>query len=406
MIDDLIERLRSIGPGAMVAAAFIGPGTVTTASVTGASFGYSLIWTIVFSIAATIVLQEMSARLGLVTGEGLGEGLREQFDNKVPQLFSIVLVVSAIGVGTAAYEAGNILGGAAGLEVVTGISANIWGPVIGIVAGLLLWTGNYEYIEKALVGLVGVMVVAFVLDAVLVGPDWNALALGFVPGIPDGALYLVTGLIGTTVVGYNLFLHASSVKDRWNGPGDLPESRTDTVLSIAVGGLITITIIVTAAAAFPVGTELDNVGQMAQQLEPLAGTHAKWLFSIGLFAAGFTSAATAPLAGAYATAGALGWEEDLTSTKFRAVWGTIIATGVVFSAFDYSPVEVIVFAQVANGVLLPIVAVFLIYVMNDDETLGEYTNGTWSNVLGGVVTLVVVWLGIRTLLSIAGVTLF
>jgi Mn2+/Fe2+ NRAMP family transporter len=406
MTNGLIERLRSIGPGAMVAAAFIGPGTVTTASVTGASFGYSLIWTIVFSVAATVVLQEMSARLGLVTGEGLGEGLREQFDSKVPQFVSVVLVVSAIGVGTAAYEAGNILGGAAGLEVVTGISANVWGPVLGLCAGALLWTGKYEYIEKALVGLVGVMVVAFVLDAVLVGPDWSALARGFVPGIPDGALYLVTGLIGTTVVGYNLFLHASSVQDRWNGPGDLPESRTDTVLSIAVGGLITITIIVTAAAAFPAGTELDNVGEMARQLEPLAGTHAKWLFSVGLFAAGFTSAATAPLAGAYATAGALGWEEDLTSTKFRAVWGTIIATGIVFSALDYSPVEVIVFAQVANGILLPIVAVFLIYVMNDDRTLGEYTNGTWSNVLGAVVTLVVVWLGIRTLLSIAGVTLF
>ena len=186
------------------------------------------------------------------------------------------------------------------------------------------------------------MVVAFVLDAVLVGPDWSALARGFVPGIPDGALYLVTGLIGTTVVGYNLFLHASSVQDRWDGPGDLPESRTDTVLSIAVGGLITITVIVTAAAAFPAGTELDNVGEMARQLEPLAGTHAKWLFSVGLFAAGFTSAATAPLAGAYATAGALGWEEDLTSTRFRAVWGTIIATGIVFSALDYSPVAMIV----------------------------------------------------------------
>ncbi len=111
----------------MVAAAFIGLGMVTTASVTGAAFGYALIWTLVFSIVATIVLQEMSARLGLVTGEGLGEALPKQFENEIPRGFSIVLVVSAIGVGTAAYEAGNILGGAAGLEVVTGISSNMWG---------------------------------------------------------------------------------------------------------------------------------------------------------------------------------------------------------------------------------------------------------------------------------------
>lgn len=387
----------------MVAAAFIGPGTVTTASVTGAGYGYALVWTLVFSIAATIVLQEMSARLGLVTGEGLGEALPEQFENKLPQWASVALIVAAIGVGTAAYEAGNILGGAAGLEVLTGVSANVWGPVMGLVAGVLLWTGKYEYIEKTLVGLVGVMVTAFVLDAIIVGPDWQALAAGFVPGIPEGSLYLVTGLIGTTVVGYNLFLHASSVNDRWDGPSDLPESRFDTVLSIAVGGLITIAIIVTAAAAFPRGTELENVGRMGEQLEPLAGTYAKWLFSVGLFAAGFTSATTAPLAGAYATAGALGWEEDLTSTKFRAVWGTILGVGIVFSGLGYSPVEVILLAQVANGILLPIVAVFLIYVMNDDDTLGEYTNGTLSNALGALVTLVVVWLGVRTLLSIAGI---
>ncbi|MGZ0748224.1 Nramp family divalent metal transporter [Haloparvum sp. AD34] len=403
MPNAIIERLKSIGPGAMVAAAFIGPGTVTTASVTGAAFGYSLIWTIAFSIGATIVLQEMSARLGLVTGKGLGEGLRDQFDSSVAQWVSIALVVSAIGVGTAAYEAGNILGGAAGLEVITGISANVWGPIMGLFAGVLLWSGKYELIEKSLVGLVGVMVVAFVLDAIIVGPNWGALAAGFVPGIPDGSLYLVTGLIGTTVVGYNLFLHASSVTDRWSGPEDIQESRTDTVLSIALGGLITIAVLVTAAAAFPRGTEIQNVGQMAEQLEPLAGTHTKWLFSIGIFAAGFTSATTAPLAGAYATAGALGWDYDLSSTRFRAVWGTILGVGIVSSGLGYSPVQVIVFAQVANGILLPIVAIFLIYVMNDDETLGEYTNGTWSNVLGALVTLIVVWLGIRTLLSIAGV---
>ena len=228
----IVERLRSIGPGAMVAAAFIGPGTVTTASVTGASFGYALVWTIVFSAVATIVLREMSARLGFVTGSGLGEALRERFAAAIPRWISVALVVSAIGVGTAAYEAGNILGGAAGLEVVTGISANVWGPVMGLVAGALLWTGNYEYIERALVGLVGVMAVAFVADAIIVGPGWEALALGFVPGIPDGALYLVTGLIGMTVVGYNLFLHASSVTDRWAGAADLPESRIDTVLSV------------------------------------------------------------------------------------------------------------------------------------------------------------------------------
>jgi NRAMP (natural resistance-associated macrophage protein)-like metal ion transporter len=400
---NVVERLKTIGPGAMVAAAFIGPGTVTTASVTGAEFGYALIWTIAFSVLATIILQEMSARLGLITGEGLGEALRKRFENPIPKAISIALVVSAIGVGTAAYEAGNILGGAAGLATVTGVSETVWGPAMGLIAGSLLWTGSYKLIERALIGLVAIMGVSFVIDAILIRPDPSAIAAGFVPSVPDGSLFVITGLIGTTIVGYNLFLHASSVQERWDHADQLGECRTDTILSVVVGGLITLAILTTAAAVFPVGTEIENVGTMAEQLEPLVGTHAKIFFSIGLFAAGFTSATTAPLAGAYATAGALGWERDLQSTRFRAVWGTILVVGVVFSALGTSPVEAILFAQVANGILLPIIALFLIYVMNDSTTLGDYVNTTPQNVLGGIVTLIVVWLGLRTLLSIAGV---
>ncbi|EJN59916.1 Nramp family divalent metal transporter [Halogranum rubrum] len=399
----IVERLRAIGPGAMVAAAFIGPGTVTTASVTGAQFGYALIWTIAFSVVATIVLQEMSARLGLVTREGLGEALRNRFDNQILQYVSVALVVSAIGIGTAAYETGNILGGAAGLETVTGIPASLWGPLMGFIAGALLWTGKYELIERALVALVAIMGISFLIDAILIGPDIGAIATGFVPTVPEGSAFLITGLVGTTVVGYNLFLHASSVQERWAGPEDLGECRTDTIASIVVGGLITLSIMITAAAAFPVGTEISDVGTMAEQLEPVAGTYAKIFFSIGLFAAGFTSATTAPLAGAYATAGALGWDDDLSSTKFRAVWMTILGVGVVFSAVGFSPVQAILFAQVANGVLLPIIALFLILVMNDSAKLGNYVNTTAQNVLGGLVTLIVVWLGIRSLLSLAGV---
>jgi Mn2+/Fe2+ NRAMP family transporter len=397
------RRLKSVGPGAMVAAAFIGPGTVTTASVTGARFGYALVWTIVFSVVATIVLQEMSARLGLVSQEGLGEALREQFDHPAARYASVALVISAIGVGTAAYEAGNIVGGAQGLELITGVDAAVWSLLMGLVAGALLWSGRYKLIEKVLVALVVVMAVSFVIDAILVSPDLGALLRGFVPSVPEGSLLLVTGLVGTTVVGYNLFLHASSVQERWDHPDDLPASRVDTVASIVGGGIITLSILVTAAAVFPTGTEISNVGTMAEQLEPLAGTYAKLFFSIGLFAAGFTSATTAPLAGAYATAGALGWDRDLTDARFRALWLTILLVGVGFSLLGSSPVQIIVFAQVANGILLPIVAVFLIYVMNDRDILGEYTNTTAQNVLGAIVTIVVVWLGVRTLLSILGV---
>lgn len=396
----LRDRLKAIGPGAIVAAAFVGPGTVTTASVIGAEYAYVLVWTIVFSVVATIVLQEMSARLGLVSRAGLGEALRAEFDNPAAKTASVVLVVSAIGIGTAAFQTGNIVGGAAGLATITGIGASVWGPLIGVVAAALLWTGNYKLIERTFVGLVIVMGLAFVANAIMVRPDLGALGGGFVPTVPPGSAYLIAGLIGTTVVGYNLFLHASTVQERWGGPEDLAECRTDTIASVIFGGAITLSIVITAAAVFPAGTEIGDVGEMANQLEPVFGGFALSFFAIGLFAAGFTSAMSAPLAGAYATAGALGWDVDLKSTRFRAIWLTILGTGTVFSGLGYDPVQVIVFAQVANGILLPILAVFLIYAMNNDALLGEHTNSTLQNVLGGVVTLVVIGIGLQTLYDV------
>jgi manganese transport protein len=394
---DIIERLKAIGPGALVAAAFVGPGTVTTASVIGAEYAYVLVWTIAFSILATMVLQEMSARLGLISREGLGEALRNEFANPLAKTAAVLLVVSAIGIGTAAFQTGNVVGGAAGLATITGVSETVWGPVIGLVAGALLWSGNYKLIERVFVGLVAVMGAAFLLNALMVRPDLGALGGGLVPTVPEGSAYLIAGLVGTTVVGYNLFLHASTVQERWDGPDDLAECRTDTIGMIVVGGLITTAIVVTAAAVFPEGTTIADVGEMADQLEPVFGGYALTFFAIGLFAAGFTSAMSAPLAGAYATAGALGWERDLKSTRFRAIWVTILTVGVVFSTIGLNPVEVIVFAQVANGLLLPVIALFLIYAMNNEELLGEYTNSTLQNVLGGLVTLVVIGIGVQTL---------
>jgi len=269
--------------------------------------------------------------------------------------------------------------------------------VIGLIAGALLFTGNYKLIERVFIALVGVMGLAFIVNAIVVRPDIAALSFGLVPTVPEGSALLIAGLIGTTVVGYNLFLHASTVQEKWDDPDDLDEVRYDTILLIAIGGLITTAIVVTAAAVFPEGTTIADVGEMADQLEPVMGGFALTFFAIGLFAAGFTSAMSAPLAGAYATAGALGWERDLKSTRFRAIWMTILAVGIVFSGLGFNPVEVILLAQVANGLLLPVLAIFLIYAMNNEELLGEYTNSTLQNMLGILVTLVAIVIGALTL---------
>src|ERR671916_2860585 len=275
----MIKRLRNLGPGLLVTAAFIGPGTVTTASVAGASTGYALLWAIVFSIFATIVLQEMSARLGVVSREGLGEALRTTFDKPLIKWGAILLVVAAIAFGNAAFETGNITGAALGLETLSGVSPQVWAVIVGIVAFALLASGAYRVIERVLVALVIVMSVVFIVTAIIVirpGDVGNILAGAFVPSIPPGALITVAALIGTTVVPYNLFLHASSVQEKW--PESVPtrealaESRLDTSFSITVGGIVTLAIMATAATAFfERGIGIENAVDMAQQLEPVMG---------------------------------------------------------------------------------------------------------------------------------------
>jgi len=407
----VVKRLKSLGPGLLVTAAFIGPGTVTTASVAGASTGYAILWALVFSIIATIILQEMSARLGVVSREGLGEALRTTFNNPAISWAAVVLVILAITFGNAAFETGNITGAAIGLETLSGISPRVWAVIVGIAAFLFLASGAYKVIERVLIALVVVMSVVFILTAIIVirpsdVPD--ILAGAVVPRIPEGALITVVALIGTTVVPYNLFLHASSVQEKW--PESVPtrealaESRIDTTISILLGGVITAAIMATGAAAFfGTGTEITDAGQMAEQLEPLLGAFAKYFFAIGLFAAGMTSAITAPLAAAYATSGALGWENNLRSTRFRAVWFIVLAVGTVLAVLGTNPVAAIVFAQAANGVLLPIVAVFLLFVMNRSDLLGEFRNGTVGNVIGVIIVLFAAFLGVRTILLALGV---
>ena len=405
----MIRRLRNLGPGLLVAAAFIGPGTVTTASVAGASTGYALLWALAFSIFAVVVLQEMSARLGIVSREGLGEALRTTFDSPVIKIGAALLVVAAIAFGNAAFETGNITGAALGLEALIGLPTQVWSVIVGVGAFALLASGAYKIIERALVAMVILMSVVFVLTAIIVRPSIGDILAGlFAPSIPSGALLTAVALIGTTVVPYNLFLHASSVQEKWSEdvPTDeaLAESRFDATFSIILGGLITLAIVATAAGAFfERGIEITDAGQMAQQLEPLLGPAAKYFFAVGLLAAGLTSAVTAPLAAAYATSGALGWGRDLAGWKFRAVWAIIIIVGTVFAAIGTSPVAAIVFAQAANGVLLPIVAIFLLIVVNRSDLMGEFRNKVVGNVLGGLVVLVATGLGIRLILSAFGV---
>jgi len=403
----LIKRLKELGPGALVAAAFVGPGTVTTSTLSGASYGYVLIWALLFATISTIILQEMSARLGLVRQTGLGEALRIQFEDSVFKWPLYGLIIIALYMGNAAYEAGNLAGAAAGVGAIVGPDGNgfdIAVIVLTLLAGGILFKGSYKLIEKLLLTLVFLMALAFIATFVTVGPDIFSLMKGmFVPTIPDGSLLTVIALIGTTIAPYNLFLHASAVKSRWHDKDQLGAVRADTAIAIGMGGLIAILIAATAAASmFAAGLEVQNMGDMAIQFEPLFGSFSRYLIGFGLFAAGLTSTITAPLAIGYVVSEILGWEGGPTNIKFRLVALSVLLIGATISLTGIRPLEVIILAQFANGMLLPIAAGFLLYAMNQRALLGDYVNSWKANIAGGLVLLIAIGLGLRLIARSAG----
>ncbi|WP_240612712.1 Nramp family divalent metal transporter [Alteromonas flava] len=385
----------------LIAAAFIGPGTVTTASLAGAQFGYQLLWALLFSIVATLVLQDMAVRLGVVTRLGLADAIHRLFQRKWLRYSACALVIAAIGIGNAAYEGGNLTGAALGLSQLTDGSMTLWVVILASLAGGLLWFGHSGAVEKVLVALVAIMSVIFIITVIAAKPDWTGLFNDAIrPRFDSTTITLVLALIGTTIVPYNLFLHASLVSQYTNEPEqELRIQRHNTRIAVLTGGLITLAIMTTATAAFyQQGLALD-ASNIASQLAPLLGDMAGNIFAIGLFSAGLTSAITAPLAASYAVCGALKLPQERTSAPFRGVWLSVLLCGALAASLGIKPLLAMLFAQATNGLLLPFIAIFLLFAMNDKQRLGEYRNRIAMNVVGSAIVLVTLFLGLSKLIA-------
>ncbi|WP_422079996.1 Nramp family divalent metal transporter [Ulvibacterium sp.] len=391
---------KKVGPGVLIAAAFIGPGTITTCTLAGVEFGYALLWAMVLSITATVVLQEMSARLGIITQNGLAEVIRSEIRSPFLRKLIIGIILVAIVIGNAAYEGGNIGGGVLGLEAIFGPKGTDYYPFsIGILAFLLLYLGNYRTLEKVFVSLVIVMSFSFLITAWITKPDFKAILEGIlVPTLPQESVLMVVALVGTTVVPYNLFLHASLVSEKWKTTDDLKWARWDTFFSLTLGGLVSMAIIITAAA-IPGGT-VSGVLDLAKGLEPLYGNAARYCMGVGLFAAGVTSAITAPLAAAYVANSCFGWKAGLQDYRFRSVWIIILILGVLVMSLGIKPIEIIKFAQIANGILLPFTAIFLLWAVNRSTLMGRHRNGTLANVVGVIIIALAIFLGVKGILKV------
>ncbi len=390
-----MKRLLDLMFWSVIAAAFIGPGTVTTAARAGSDFGFQLAWALLFSTAACIVLQEAAARITVVTGHELGEAIARRTARSAGARSLPAVLAAGVVLGCAAYEAGNLLGGVAGLGLVVEASPAALTVLCGVAAAILLATGNTRWIARTLGVVVAVMGVAFLATAVRLGPDLAALARGMLaPAVPPGSTVLVLGLVGTTVVPYNLFLGSALARD-----SRLGEMRWGLILAIGGGGIISLGVLVVGSA---LGGGLQYEG-LAAVLAGRLGPGAAWSLSIGLFGAGLTSAVTAPLAAAITCRTLLSradgpdWSE--TSVRYRAVWAGVLVFGVAFGVAEVQPIPAIILAQAFNGLLLPLIAVFLWLTMNDRELLGGGANTKLQNIVMSVVVAICLGLGFRGLVA-------
>lgn len=399
----LTKLLNSIGPGPIIAAAFIGPGTVTVCTLAGVNFDYSLLWAVVLSVIVTMILQETSGRIGIITRQDLSQLVAKGQKNKFLSYFSIALVFLAIGMGNAAYESGNISGATLGLQVfgnfpqwsLGGLTINIANLLLGIFLGLLLWFGSFKVLQRVLVALVIILSIAFLLTAALTKPDWGLVFSGLVPNPNSDNLLTIVSLIGTTVVPYNLFLYASLAKDKWTKEEHIPKMRRDILVAVGLGGIVSMAIVLVGAAN--TSTEVNTALDLAKGLEGVFGSSAKFLISMGLLGAGVTSSLTAPLATGLVICGMMGWDQQIKSTPMRITMLSIIGLGVTFSSLGIRPVQLITLAQLANGILLPLISGYILWIGSQHHLLGKYRNSFILRIVGVLIWLITCGLGLKSI---------
>ncbi|MFL2991040.1 MAG: Nramp family divalent metal transporter [Cytophagales bacterium] len=396
----------SIGPGFIITSAFIGPGTITLCTLSGIDFGYSLIWCIVFSIIATSYLQELSARIGVISRLGLGDIFKSSSNNLLKNIF-FVFVFLSLFIGNSAYESGNISGTVMGIETFTGSGMvhilgneiNVLSVLVALILISIIIYGSYNLFEKALVGLVFTMSITFIVTAILSKPDLREIFNGLIPRINEGNFIYVIGLIGTTVVPYNLFLHSYVAKKKWKSEKEYKSSIIDTCFSIFIGGVISTAIIITSAGARGLidGNEVKNAIDIGRQLSPFLGDFSKYFISIGLLSAGITSSITAPVATSYALSSIFNYKPEWKDKSFKLVSVVVIIIGSVSSSISYNPIYIIKLAQFINGLFLPIIGISLLWAVNQSTFLGKNVNTRSYNGIGILIIILSVFISLRSL---------
>jgi Mn2+/Fe2+ NRAMP family transporter len=390
----LVALLAVLGPGFVTANVDNDPGGILTYSQAGAKYGYNLLWTLIPTTLALIVVQEMAARMGAITGKGLSDLIREEFGLRMT--FFTMAVLGLADLGNIAAE---FAGLASGLGMF-GITKYLAVPMGAALVWMIVVRGSYKHVERVLLVL-SLIYFTYPVSAFLGHPDWKeALEKTLVPQLSrqPGYIAMIVGLIGTTITPWMQFYLQASVVEKGITRKDLNLCRVDVILGCIVTDVVAFFIVVACAATLFRSNhrEISDVAEAAKALAPFAGHFAALLFGVGLINASLMSAAILPLATTYNICEGLGFESGIDrrfqdARIFYGLYTGLIVFGAAFVLIPRLPLlQVILVSQVANGILLPFVLTFMLLLVNKESLMGEYKNSGWANAVAGGTSVVMI----------------
>jgi NRAMP (natural resistance-associated macrophage protein)-like metal ion transporter len=391
----LLIFLAILGPGIITANVDNDAGGIYTYSVAGAKYGFSLLWTLIPITIALIIVQEMVGRMGVVTGKGLADLIREEYGFRTTFILMVLLIITNLGNTVSEFA-----GLASGMSVF-GMSRFVAVPLGALFVWLLVVKGSYRYVEKAFLAAC-VIYIAYPVSCFLSRPDWTSTLVNTIKPsfhFTSGYLYMLIGLVGTTIAPWMQFYLQSAVVEKGVKLKDYFYSRLDVIVGCVITDVVAFFIIVACAATIYVSgnQEIRDAADAALALRPLAGQAASALFAVGLVNASLFSACILPLATAYYVCEGLGLESGIDrrfkeAPAFYWLYTSLIFLGMlaVVLLSEAQQVPIILLSQVANGILLPFVVVFMLQLTNREDIMGQYRNSRFFNVIAWVTCIVMI----------------
>lgn len=401
-IRNLIIFISILGPGIITGSVDNDAGGITTYSVAGALYGYKLLWTLIPSFIVLVIVQEMNARMGIVTGKGLADLIRENFGVKIT--FFIFLGLIAADIGNTATE----FAGVAGSMMIFGVSKYLSVPITAIAVWILVVKGDYKIAERVFL-IFSFCLLSYIISAVLARPDWKHVGAAFVqPTMHFNKDYLsmVLGIVGTTVAPWMQFYMQSAVIEKRIKIEEYKFAVWDVIIGCVATIVVAFFIIVACAATLHVnGVVINEARDAAVALKPFAGIFASEVFAFGLFVASIFSATILPLATAFYVCEAFGFEAGINkkineAPQFYALFTSIITIAVIIILIPNAPlIAITIWSQIINAMLLPVVLISMILMVNNKNIMGQYTNNGFQNSVGWSATVILIMLTIGLLIT-------